>query len=182
MPMPRPFWQAIVSPGIAAIPLMTLLSWYNAAKLKEIPRNWGEVCGPYSAMALSLRRIRWQMISLAVFRDHKGEEHNIGAIGPRMFASLLKGVWKHSQAEKAAAQIRTRQIEKEKQGEHDEPGEEHRQEKVSTFSPDCAPLDLYHVKSLLHSKCEGEDVFSPLQKSCLQHVVAGGSLDSNQTP
>ena len=104
-------WQAIVSPGIAAVPLKTLLTWFNAARRKETPRSWGEVCGPYSAMALSLKRIKWKMSSLAVFQDHKGEEHNIGAIGPRMFASLLKGAWKHRQAEKAAEQLRARQLE-----------------------------------------------------------------------
>ena len=125
-------------------------------------------------MALSLRRIRWQMISLAVFRDHKGDERNIGAIGPRTFASLLKGAWKHRQAEKAAQQTRSRQSEEEKQIAHDEPGEEQGQEKVSTFNPVIAPLDLYHVKSLLHSKSEGKDVFSPLHNNCLHNCVVGG--------
>ena len=50
-------WQALVSPGIAVVPLATLARWFKAADRRCKPRNWGEVCGPYSAMWLSLRRI-----------------------------------------------------------------------------------------------------------------------------
>ena len=86
-------WQAINSPGIATVNLTCLVQWFTAAAKKELPRNWGEVCGPYSAMRLSLKRIGWTWQSLATFIDHKGNRHNISAIGPNMFGSLLRSVW-----------------------------------------------------------------------------------------
>ena len=85
-------WQAIIAPGVAAVNLACLVQWFATAALKEMPRNWGEVCGPYSAMRMSLRRIGWTWNSLAVLTDHKGNQHN-RAIGPNMLTSLLRSVW-----------------------------------------------------------------------------------------
>ena len=79
------------------------MQWLQAASRKEIPRNWGEVSGPYSAMLLSLNRIGWAWDSLAVFTDHRGNQHNISAIGLKMFSALLKNAWTTRMATTAAA-------------------------------------------------------------------------------
>ena len=98
-------WQAITDPVAAVANLATLYQWFSAAKKKPPPRHWGDVCGPFSAMDLSLRRIQWQHISFAVFRDQNGIEHNISKIGPKMITSLLRGAWRHRLGKIAAAQV-----------------------------------------------------------------------------
>ena len=98
-------WQAMVSPAIAAVPLATLAKWYKAAAMRPTPRNWGEVCGPYDAMRLSLNRIGWKLVSLAVLQDHHETEHNVASIGPRMLEGLLKAAWRDRLAKQAAGHV-----------------------------------------------------------------------------
>ena len=98
-------WQALVSPGIAVVPLATLVGWYRKAATSVHPRNWGDVCGPFSALTLSLSRIGWAQLSFATFQDHNGLEHNVASIGPKMLESKLKSAWKDRQAEQAAQHV-----------------------------------------------------------------------------
>ena len=162
-------WQAIVAPGIAAVKLPCLVQWFAASAKKEMPRNWGEVCGPYSAMRMSLRRIGWSWQSLAVFTDHKGNQHNISAICPNMLSSLLRSAW-HARLAKIASAKRL-----------PPPPEQTTavdgvEERVST-PMHTIPLDLHHVKLLLHGKKHGEPLLDPLQASCMQHFVLDGDVD-----
>ena len=138
-------------------------------------------------MRLSLKRIGWTWQSLATFIDHKGNRHNISEIGPNMFGSLLRSVWTTRMARTASTKrgLETRnqrRVEGEEepvatgipitQNEAGSTGEDLGQQ-VSTCTA-AIPLDLHHVKLLLHSKQGGEPLLNPLQASCLQNFVVGG--------
>ena len=95
-------WLAITAPETAPVKLDKIAQWHKVESRKVEPRNWGDVCGPFSAMNLSLRRIGWKQISFATFRDHEGMHHNVADIGPKMFVSKLRSAWRYRTAQQAA--------------------------------------------------------------------------------
>ena len=129
----------------------------------------------------------WAWQSLAIFIEHKGSCHNISGIGPSMLGSLLRSVWATRMARTASTKrgLETRnqrRVEREEepvatgipttQNEAGSTGEDLGQQ-VSTCTA-AIPLDLHHVKLLLHSKQGGEPLLNPLQASCLHNFVVGG--------
>ena len=153
-------WQAMTSPQIAVVPLTTLVGWYNAASRRSMPRNWGEVTGPFSAMHLSLDRIGWKLVSFAVMRDHREQTHNVASIGPKMLAGLLRAAWRDRIGQQAAAKV------SERIGIHAATWEEPHETPKS--------LDLYHAKQLAKSKVAGENLLTSFQISCMDNFVVGG--------
>ena len=168
-------WQVLTMPARAAVPLAVLHEWYRAAQKMPTPRDWGDVCGPFSAMKLSLRRIGWQQLSFATFRDAIGNEHNVSSIGPRMFTSLLRGAWRNRLSKIASDNLASKLSFAISRAEPTDGEIGNRARQWESTNEAARPgIDLYHATSLLRAKAGGENLLNPLQCSCLTNFVVGG--------
>ena len=57
---------------------------------KKQRAEWNNVTDPAGVLLLSLRRIRWQVISARVFQDHLGQEWDLLKVSPLLIRKFAR--------------------------------------------------------------------------------------------